>query len=486
MLKPTKFFYQWLLFLSIASIGVACKDEAVEPVNNTPTVDPKANPYEVTNNWIHDVMKQLYLWNTEMPANPDKTQTPEAFYGSLKSTKDRFSHIVPDYEALMKSLQGVTLDAGYEFSLAPANGSTTDVWAFVTYIKPNSPAEQTVLKRGDIITHIDNQIITRENYRSLLAKLSSTHTITYQRYNANTQSLEAQPALQLTPVELAENPHFMNKVITTASGKKVGYYVYNFFSAGSSNTYDNQMAQIISDFKSHGVNELVLDLRYNSGGSVSSATNLGSLIGKNVDNTKTFIKYRYNTGVQDYYSKNDPGRLAGKFVNKSENIGNNLASGTVYVLVSRSTASASELIINGLKPYMNVVLIGSKTTGKNVGSWVINDTKNPENKYGIMPIVFQFYNSLDQSDFAAGFEPDFKEFDLALQMKPLGDVNELMLAKALSLIDGSATARKSGSAANLEETQNKKFVPIGSSFERKPWSNTSIVDEMPAGELNPF
>jgi hypothetical protein len=119
---------------------------------------------------------------------------------------------------------------------------------------------------------------------------------------------------------------------------------------------------------------------------------------------------------------------------------NNIGSlDRVFILTSTGTASASELIINNLKPFMNVILIGEHTYGKNVGSFTITDNAKRWN-YGLQPITFKILNSLDQSDYGTvnGFLPDYSLLDDVLPYKLLGDPNETYLNKALSIIGPSA------------------------------------------------
>jgi C-terminal processing protease CtpA/Prc len=114
-----------------------------------------------------------------------------------------------------------------------------------------------------------------------------------------------------------------------------------------------------------------------------------------------------------------------------------LSGNKVYILTSSRTASASELIINGLKPYMDIFIIGDKTTGKNVGSIALEDEKNPSNKYGLLPIVSQSFNSLDQSDYSTGFVPNITLKESSERLRQLGDTKELLLRTAISQITGT-------------------------------------------------
>ncbi|MFM7851365.1 MAG: S41 family peptidase, partial [Flammeovirgaceae bacterium] len=172
-----------------------------------------------------------------------------------------------------------------------------------------------------------------------------------------------------------------------------------------------------------GITDLVVDLRFNSGGAEAATVNLASLIGKGVDNTKVFAKRQYNANLTQQIL-NDPNYgaafLSTKFVNKTQNIGNMLRNGRVYILTGPRTASASELLINGLKPYMDVYLIGSTTYGKNVGSISIYEQNDPKNTWGMQPIVVKSFNSLDQSNYSNGFTPNIKDDDNGV-LAPLGD-----------------------------------------------------------------
>lgn len=480
MKRTSKFIFNSLFALLFISVLISCRDEEVLP-DSPKEEQTLENPNLAINDWIYDNMLDFYYWTEEIPDQVNKSLDPKAFFESLKSDKDRFSVIVPDYQALIKSLSGVSLEAGYEMKFFLVNETSEEVVGRVLYVKQHSPASQAGLRRGDEITKINGQSLNKSNYIDLVRQTSSNHQIDYLRYSAESNEYETQEPLSLNVVELAENPHFMDTVYRI-EGHKIGYYVYNFFSPGTGNSkeYDEQMDQIIGQFKAEGVTDLILDLRYNSGGAVSSSTNLASLIGQNVDDSKVFYTYRWNTAFQDYLESQENGErnLRGMFLKKADKIGNQLG-GKVYVLTGERSASASEMVINGLKPYMDVVLIGSKTVGKNVGSFAIDDSENEENTYGMLPIVFQIYNSQGASDYSKGFLPDYEVNDYQLPMLQLGDVQEPLLANALSLITG-VNARKEGATARAQRSEGKALT---STIENKVRTNRLIMDEpVPAFE----
>lgn len=400
---------------------------------------------EYINRWIQSQMKEAYLWNEGMPS-PRKSMNPAAYFEALKSVEDRFSWIQENYEELINSLNGVNKEAGYEFKLY-GNQTNNNVEMQIMYIKAGSliETEDVDLIRGDVISKIDGETLTRDNYVDLLDKISETHTITYSRFNLETEAWENKGDVTLHTAQFAENPNLLDKVITVGN-KKIGYYVYNFFAEGpteGSTLYDDEMATVFADFKAAGITDLVIDLRFNSGGSIASSARLASFIGNGVDANDVFTKFQYNDDLQEYfinrYGEED---LKLKFITTANNVGS-LIGNRVYFLTSKRTASASELVINGLKPYMSqVTLIGDTTVGKNVGSASLYEENDPRNTWGMQPIIVKLYNSQDQADYDEGFVPDIIDADNEREVYPLGDVNEKLLSKAIDQITGGIVARK--------------------------------------------
>jgi len=433
-----KYLIRMLLFGLLLCGATSCKDE--EEIE--PTVEEPINPNIAINKWINDVMKEVYLWLAEMRTPIATTSDPEDYFESLLNRPtDRFSVIYPDYQQLINSLNGISLEAGYEFTLYRESASNNNVIAEITYIKKNSPAASAGMIRGDRITRINGTQMTLENFRTVLGLIDKPHTLNTLRFNESNGSFMALPEISLTPVELPENPNFLDSVYTV-NGEKIGYVVYHFFAPGPGNNstaYDQEMDGIFADFKTKGIQHLVLDFRYNGGGFVSSAVNLASLIAPSVKSTDIFSKTKYNSFLMQFDNLKN---VQTPFREKAQNLGRILKGNRVYVLTSTRTASASELIINGLKPYMDVFIIGDKTTGKNVGSVPFEDDENPANKYGMLPIVSRSFNSLDQSEYTNGFLPNIEAKESSERLRPLGDVNELLLRKAIEQITGTPSGAR--------------------------------------------
>lgn len=442
-----------LLFLLAGGV-VGCQEKE----DTEPSVKEEPNPNIAINKWINDVMKEVYLWLSEMKTPIANTSEPKDYFESLLNRPtDRFSVIYPDYQQLIKSLNGISLEAGYEFTLYRESSSNNNVVAEVTYIKKNSPAATAGMKRGDYITRINGTQMTLENYRTVLGLIDKPHTLNTLRFNESSGGFVAQPEISLAPVELSENPNFLDSVYTV-NGEKIGYVIYHFFAPGPGNNstaYDQEMDGIFAEFKTKGIQHLILDFRYNGGGFVSSAVNLASLIAPSVKTTDIFSKTKYNSFLMQFDNLKN---VQTPFREKAENLGRILKGNRVYILTSTRTASASELIINGLKPYMDVFIIGDKTTGKNVGSVPFEDDDNPANKYGMLPIVSRSFNSLDQSEYTNGFLPNIEAKESSERLKPLGDVNELLLRKAIEQITGVPSGAR---------YQQLERVDVGSTLDSK-------------------
>lgn len=448
------------------------REREEDQVTEVPALHEENN---YVNSWISENMKFWYLWNEELPSGVDRNMDPESFFKSLLHKDDRFSWIQTNYRELLNSLQGISKEAGYEYVLYREKDESTNVVMQILYIKPESPAEAAGLKRGDVVSHINGRQLTTANYRDLLSATSEAHTIDYKPLISGEEKLGEAKSLSLQPVEYSENPNYLHKVIETG-GKKIGYFVYNFFAGGTDaqpGKYDEETDAIFAEFKSDGITDLVIDLRFNSGGSESSARNLASLIGRGVDRNSIFARRQYNAKVEEAILNDEKlgkNYLVTRFAEEAHNIGNLLSSGKVYILTSSRTASASELIINALKPFMDVILIGSTTYGKNVGSISLFEEDDPRNVWGMQPIVVKVYNSLDESEYGNGFVPDIIHEDNSLWLRPLGDPDEALLSQAIGQITGTST---------FSRQDRERRVPIGHSLDLKRRSFELVMDGIP-------
>ena len=441
-------FYSFLVFLFVLS----CKKEGALNITS-PTVDNAA-----VNNWIYQNMNNYYLWSTNMPAlsTTDVNVNPMNYFTSILyeyETIDRFSWIDSSSTNLINQLNGVNKVMGIRLNtmLIDDTKPDGDIALNIDYVLKGSPAEKAGIKRGDIILTVDGQTVTNKNYSTIFK--NETLTLGFGTFSNNTYSANGK-FLTLTKVELQTNPILIDTVINW-SGKKVGYFSYVQFLT----SFDDSLKAIFERFKSEGVNELIVDLRYNGGGYVTSASLLTNLIVKDIGARENNVmnKKIYNASYTDYLKKqNDQSAFITKFKNEPNNIGN---LNRVFIITSNNTASASELIINNLKPFMEVILVGEHTLGKNVGSFTITDNKKRWN-YGLQPIIFKIVNSLDQSDYGTvkGFMPNYEVVDNVMPYKLLGDPEETLLNATLNVI--GPVAYKSNSTLRNSKNTRKLAQPF--------------------------
>ena len=377
---------------------------------------------------------------------------PENFFNSLLHPDDNFSWIVDDYVELENMLQGIDISDGMEFGLY-VECNDQNIFGFVRYVQKDSDAESKGVKRGMVFSNINGTRLTRDNYRDLLFNdTNSSYTIRFSEisYNQNNQCaniIPGQEDLTLIKSRIVKNPIHISKIIEN-EGQKIGYLMYNQFLGvveSEGKDYNSELNDAFSNFLSNGINDLVIDLRYNPGGRISTSINLASMITGQFNN-QVFAKERWNSKLMNYWDENSPESLLNRFTNK---LGNNqsifsLNLDRVFVLTSARTASASELLINGLDPYIDVIHIGDFTVGKNQGSITvydyINDSrdKNPNHMYAMQPIVLKIGNVAGYTDFPNGLEPDIFIKESLLNPGILGDIEEPLLKIAIDQISGDA------------------------------------------------
>ena len=441
-------------------------------------------------NFIWNGMNQYYLWTDEVPNLDEDRFTdqttlniflqnyskPEDLFAALRvdANKDKFSWIVDDYLELEGQLQGTTKNNGLEFGLRYRTGSTTELVGLVRYIINDSDASTKNIKRGDIFTAVNGTQLTISNYQSLLFGANENYTLNLADYNG-TDFVSNGKSVNLTKNVLTENPILINKVIT-AGTRKIGYLMYNGFFAN----FDIKLNEAFASLKAQGITDLVLDLRYNGGGSVQTATRLASMITGQFTG-QVFAKQEWNKDINDYFERENPSALINSFTDKIESTQiNSLNLTKVYILTTTSTASASELVINGLEPHINVVQIGDVTTGKNVGSVTLYDSptfgstnRNPNHRYAMQPIVLKIVNSVGFGDYFNGLQPDFLVKESISTYGVLGDPSEPLLSYAIGKITGTNRTLRPNTTTDFEFFKDSKFM----------FGNQMYLEEAPEGLL---
>jgi C-terminal processing protease CtpA/Prc len=424
-------------------------------------------------------MNLYYLWQADVPdladdrfANQSQLNafletysSPNNLFNALRvpSPIDRFSVIYSDYTLLEGALSGNTLNNGMDFGLKHING-TNNIYGWVRYIISNSDAATKNINRGDIFYAINGIPLTDDNYRTLLFSNDITYTVNLANYSSDSSGFVTitpnGQSVTLTKTNLAENPILLSTVINQGT-HNIGYLMYNGFYS----SYDSQLNTVFGSFKSQNVTRLVLDLRYNSGGSINSATKLASMITGQFTG-QLFAKQQWNAKAQNYFLANNPGSLENKFASGL----NSLNLNKVYVLTTKATASASELVINCLKSYIDVVQIGDITTGKNVGSITLYDSPtfaksnvNPNHKYAMQPIVLKIVNKDNFSDYTSGIAPTTLLPENMGNLGILGNIDEPLLNAAINQIVASGKMLPTlPSVIERDFTDSKSINSLGS------------------------
>lgn len=425
-----------LLVLICAFVTTSCFEDTDDNPRTATTLEIQ--------NFIYRGLNFFYLYKADKPelandafASDEELNSflasydsPESLFDFLTVQQDRFSILVDDYIELENELSGISKSNGMEFGLVRYPNNPSNVFGYVRYILPDTDAESAGLQRGDIFNTVDGQQINETNFNELLSQ--DSYTIGLATLNGNTITPTGE-SVSLTKQQYTENPVYIAKTLDV-QGQKIGYIMYNSFIKD----FDNNLNAAFANLKSDNVTDLVLDLRYNGGGAVETAVDLAGMITGQF-NGEIFYTEEWNSDRQEEYAENG---LFDASISDGSAI-NSLNLNTVYVLTSDRTASASELIINGLNPYINVVQIGENTTGKFQASFLLYDAPapnftrsqaNPSHTYAMLPLVFKTANVNGNTDFIDGLPPDIMIDEDYANLGILGDVNEPLLSRALSEI----------------------------------------------------
>lgn len=364
---------------------------------------------------------------------------------------------------------GVTKETEYSFGIANMQAvSFTNSPGYyglvVSAVYPDSPADKAGIKRGMIFKQFNGTDITRANLNAAYAQLVSpggglTVTVTENKAEAGPVSLTAE--------EIYPNPVLYSEVIDG----KIGYLVYNSFDAA----YDDDLLEVIGKFKTAGITDMILDLRYNGGGHVITSNMLSTCIGGAACDGKVYEYYRYNdtrmakpaqttqetgkpydTQKKRFYENFYYGNYYGVDL---KNYALNLTR--LYVIVTGNTASSSEAVINSLRGVdgIEVTLVGEKTNGKNVGMEVSTFTLGSY-KYELTPISFQGYNAKLVTVDPTGLPVDKELGEWNNGLKDFSDRSEPLVAWAMSRITGKSYATYAGTQTRAADIRPASGVSL--------------------------
>jgi carboxyl-terminal processing protease len=373
------------LTLAISVLYVSCKKDNIAPVDTSS--DSTLTPIMARDS-LYYIMKGWYFWYN-MPESEAVTDvTKENYkdpYELLEAMRykalDRWS-FVADYTEFNAQMMGTFVGHGFRIGLDESG------IARIAMIYSGSPLYADSVRRGWIVKKINNIDIApilksgdATAYTNVIGPATAgvTNIFLFQRPNGTEKTVSStKKSFTINSVLLYDTLHLSTGV--------TGQLVFESFITPSA----NELATAFAFFKANNIKDLILDLRYNSGGYIYIAQTLASYIAGNSVQGNIFAKLKYNDKHQ---SENDNF----KFITTSYS----LDLPRIVVITSRSTASASEAVMNGLKPFVNVVSVGDTTNGKPTGmnGWTAGK------KYYFWPITFKMVNSADQGDFFDGIFP---------------------------------------------------------------------------------
>lgn len=422
------------VLLCVFAVLTACKDDKIVRENDG------------VNGWVYDVMAQYYLWADFMPdkKGTDMSVKPQRYFGDVLLSKsntdpllnDRFSYIqyTGNEQGYTRSGECAGNDAAHDFGFFTMLGNIGgEYYCQVLYVLPGSPADKMNIRRGDCFTSVSGTYISSP---SAFSNAMEREQVTIDFFYPEERSVT------LNKAGYYDNPIAFDTIYNLSP--VTGYFVYNHFTQGQNNRCYDELANLFRSFRDAGVENLVIDLRYNGGGELAAARQLASLMAPRDDLGKVFLYKERNSCY------GQPGGYeADTFLSDSRITASNPDVRNVYILTSKATASASELIIHCMRPFFEesggrFTVVGERTYGKNVGGVTVTNKKY---EWEIHPITMRVYDKYKVSGYHTGISPDVGASELygimefnGRQYTPIGSFgdieNENMLRKVMDGIYG--------------------------------------------------
>lgn len=379
-----------------------------------------------TQTWMYETMQQEYLYYQDMPEENklDFFKKPSEFLSSVVSQKDKksgstFSHIDSVYVTSRAASQTPTF--GFEGSMVRASNGSYGIR--VLYVQENSPAKEVGLERGSLIIAANNKKINSSDLFYITAP-EEAYLFTLGKFNET--GFDTLQTVQMPAPRIVENENLYKWNIFEVNGKNVAYILYNEFGDNDTQNLSNMFSQL----SGQTINDIVLDLRYNPGGYVNTAQLISTNLAPQEAIGNVFLKMTHNDKINRTDILNfEPGLLAGAASLNYENL---------YIITSGNTASASEIVINCLKPYMagRLIQVGTATFGKNVAQQLYTDeVQAPMLEFWLTNSLLS--NAEDNSDYYTnGLLPDYEiSENLKGELGELGTAQDSLMIPILKHIE---------------------------------------------------
>lgn len=401
-------------------------------------IEQGSGKYRNVNKWIAEYMSTHYLWNDPVKklmldysidyqsfltsildgvAAQDDANHDDGHWNGEK--RENYYSFIQSDAPLARSTGTQYTDAGFMLLQPTILGYSDDapVGVSVKAVTPGTPADKAGLKRGDFISTVNGVSVTESNYQTLTQQIYAGNVsigVNDVAWSNSVPTVTFRENVYLGAATYIDPAIYKHDIIELRNGKKAGYLLYNGFDTSA----DEELIRIFKEFRDNSVTDLILDFRYNPGGELLSSVVVNTLVAGSGYRGKVSTQVKYNA------SRTEAGESGlyriGEAVNVEypdgyraieDALGASVELKRVYMIVTSTTASASEAVINGLRGLgIEVLLIGQTTNGKNVG---MEGIRGSFNGYSFMfyPVTFYCENAGGFSDYSSGFDPDLAADD---------------------------------------------------------------------------
>lgn len=471
-----------LILLLFAGLFFSCTEDPVLTTGDDPeepssggssSSSTQDDTYVETNTLIYETMASKYFWRDSIPAMDDTNtylDSESYFSDELRyrvnelvsydedTYGDRFSYMESntDTKATMAYTGYPLTDWGFECMYWMYNGDVYFVQ--VLYVVPDSPAAIAGLKRGDLMNKIDGTTITSSNMATLLS-------VSNPSINIVDQYLKTIDTIELVQADFDDTPLIYSAVIE-GSEPKTGYFFYTEFKNDSQ--YETQLKEMFAEFKEAGVENVIIDLRYNPGGYVSTAMLIASALTPSQSDLGNTVMFKTQGNASS-------STLVDYKYSSASSIGgtaNHVAPMRLGFIMSSYTASASELLyisLSTLYSSSDCVLVGETSMGKNLASnsYEVSD-------WTLHPITARIYNMNGVSGYEEGLDPDVVSIDIDgsdIELKDVGDTDERMLSVVLKTM-GISVSSSSTTGSDRASASTKSSLSFSPKYgQRKEYSS---------------
>ena len=440
------------------------------------------NAYYLHQDEIADLADRRFSSDEELNVYLTNFTDYNVLFSSLLLNTDVKSTLIEDYSNIDTSPLRTGFTNGMEFGIIAEPGNATNVLGYVSYILPNSDAATKNIVRGEFFNAVNTTQLTRDNYLNLLFPTTNTITLNMANFDGMTAISNAKQ-VTLESLNYMYPAVFMEKIITVGTDN-IGYLMYNNY---FSDNYINDLNNSFLNFKNQSVSELILDLRYTvgAGSFAKNMAKIASMItGQFTD--QVLIKEQWNAKAQPWFLANQPDSLVTKFPTKlnANTAINSLNLTDVYIILNGNNftgSSAIELLINSLKPYINVHIIGSKTAGNNTGAITLYNSEDYDfanrtetHTVALQPIVLNFLN-INEETYENGFTPNINLCinENILNLGVLGETSDPILNRVLNYVSSGNTGTSTCNATDLE------FIYNSTNAQRETDTGVFIKQDLP-------